>query len=347
MEITEEQFEEKFKNLPERFREMVFSADVDDTVGELSRLYGLLGEEKREALKGGVVLLLVGLSTGEDFIRDAKEKLAISQETAGKIFLDVTDLILNPIMNRFYWRGETEEKERAELTPEEEKEIEKSIEADKLIDKTYASMEPTPGVATSSDELKEAIDHLDFGTIIPTLGEKYGLTIIKQGLLERKIKLLITGNLSASDFERQMQSELGLNPEQAKNIINDINQFVLTPVRMAYLGMEEEAPSPSQERAGVRLEQTSFAPTGVVGAPSPEEKNVGDEIRVEAERKKILEGIESPTKISGVKTVADILKEEKTKNLVEQKMAGAFSLPKEETDYSMRKIDPYREQPDK
>ena len=98
------------------------------------------------------------------------------------------------------------------------------------------------------EELKEIISSIDFATIIPTLGEKYSLTIDKQGILHGQISLLMLGAISVGDFESELQSELGLSPEQAEKLLLDVDEFVLTPGRMAYLGMGEEGEEVNQER---------------------------------------------------------------------------------------------------
>lgn len=179
--------------------------------------------------------------------------------------------------------------------------------------------------ASLPEELKEIISGIDFATIIPGLGEKYGLNIEKQGILHTKINMLILGVITPDEFEGAMKSELKLSQEQAEKILLDADELILAPIRQEYMGVGEEeeeiakeTPSQSPPYQGEKEETPSLIREGVGGGFK-----------------------ETQTKL-GIKTMADILKEEQAKNPL-----SSTGLPKTVTDYSMPKItDPYKEKID-
>jgi len=104
--ITPEQIETMFEKMPERIREQVLNSSFDDTIKQLSTSYQF-NEEQERTLSGQTTMLVAGLLTGEEFIKNIKDLANADQKTAEIIFIDVTEFILNPIMDRYYYR-ETE-----------------------------------------------------------------------------------------------------------------------------------------------------------------------------------------------------------------------------------------------
>ena len=135
--VTPEQIETMFEKMPERIREQVLNSSFDDTIKQLSTSYQF--DEKQEGtLKGQTILLVAGFLTGEEFIKNIKDLANVDQKTAEIIFIDVTEFILNPIMDRYYYRetepasaegyGEVKEEEGGEASRQSNSPQKKKLE---------------------------------------------------------------------------------------------------------------------------------------------------------------------------------------------------------------------------
>ena len=156
--VTPEQIETMFENMPERIREQVLNSSFDDTIKQLSTSYQF--DEKQEGtLKGQTILLVAGLLTGEEFIKNIRDLTKVDQKTAEIIFIDVTEFILNPIMDRYYYR-ETEEEEGGEVvqfTPEEEAGIEEKVNMRMKMKQALLGTNPREYQANGREEISSAL----------------------------------------------------------------------------------------------------------------------------------------------------------------------------------------------
>ncbi len=66
---------------------------------------------------------------------------------------------------------------------------------------------------------------------ITMIGEKYSLMIDEQGELAAEIRDVVTGFKSAKNLLNDLKDRLEIDNEKANNIISDINQEILIPIR--------------------------------------------------------------------------------------------------------------------
>jgi len=90
--LTEEQILEKYEKLPNDLKEAIFGAEVTEAVNGIGGKYNLhidkIGELANET---GMVML--GMVSPKDFIRNLSERLEVNMETAGKIASDVNSQV--------------------------------------------------------------------------------------------------------------------------------------------------------------------------------------------------------------------------------------------------------------
>jgi len=156
--VTPEQIETMFEKMPERIREQVLNSSFDDTIKQLSTSYQF-NEEQERTLSGQTTMLVAGLLTGEEFIKNIKDLTKVDQKTAEIIFIDVTEFILNPIMDRYYYR-ETEEEEGGEavqFTPEEEAGIEEKVNMRMKMKQALLGTNPREYQANGREEISSAL----------------------------------------------------------------------------------------------------------------------------------------------------------------------------------------------
>ena len=79
MTITREQLEEKYKGLPQDVKDVVFSADVEDEVGQIGKKYELHIDQMGELMEE-VELVMLGITHYSNFIPNIGERLGISDK---------------------------------------------------------------------------------------------------------------------------------------------------------------------------------------------------------------------------------------------------------------------------
>ncbi len=207
-------------------------------------------------------------------------------------------------------------------------------ETENLIKEQFAKLPP---------EIRQAVASFDWESKVQEIGQKNSLHVDKLATLQDEIFLVIIGLVYPDDFINQIKSRLGLPDDKIKTIVNDSNEMIFRPIREALVKIYDE------EFKDANLETTEEEMSTVDSVH--EETRPADAQGYGMAREDLLRAIENPPRTESIKIVSD-------------KMAGNFSLPKVETDYSIMKpaaapgsgeakeetanapkIDPYRERP--
>ena len=173
-----------------------------------------------------------------------------------------------------------------------------------------------------SKETKDAIEKSDYQTKIYDIGKKHNLTIYQMGVFGESVINVMLGVILPNKFEDSLK-RLELPEEKTTEIVNDVNEQILRKIR------EELMKNINRNNTEKALE-----------TKSPDE---------------ILQNLESREELLG-----KIENPPKTPSILTQKLSGSFSIPKVETDYSLKnlqssntqnettvkKVDPYREIPE-
>ena len=208
------------------------------------------------------------------------------------------------------------------------------------------------------DSLPESIQELivssNYQDTLIELGKKYQLNVEQMGILERETTLVMMGLTPTKDFETELTRELNVDKIKGNQIVTEINEKIFLTIRdLLKLMYTPEGEEPS-------VEETPEEPKKI-------ENNLES-------REELLEKIENPDSIKPITNYELRIdkKEEETKlitndqlritsekespkSILEQKLSGAFQIPKTETNHSLNnlssdkkpndvpKIDPYRE----
>ena len=173
-----------------------------------------------------------------------------------------------------------------------------------------------------SKETKDAIEKSDYQTKIYDIGKKHNLTIYQMGVFGESVINVMLGVILPNKFEDSLK-RLELPAEKTTELVNDVNEQILRKIR------EELMKNINRNNTEKALE-----------TKSPDE---------------ILQNLESREELLG-----KIENPPKTPSILTQKLSGSFSIPKVETDYSLKnlqssntqnettvkKVDPYREIPE-
>ena len=83
------------------------------------------------------------------------------------------------------------------------------------------------------EDLKQAIYSEDIALKLFELGRKYGITIEKNGFLAEEVGYLMLGLSRPEDFPKYVKERLDFNDEETVEVVKDINQLILYPLRQA------------------------------------------------------------------------------------------------------------------
>jgi hypothetical protein len=169
--------------------------------------------------------------------------------------------------------------------------------------------------------IQEAILSSDYENTIVELGKKYGLTVEQMGTLEQETTLVMMGLTKTKDFEDELISEMHIDQAKSSQITKDINDQIFLRVRdLLKLMNTEEGEEPTLEDDSVK------APEKPVFQPSINSQSVPPAIM--AGEEKILAS-------SGIEVVPEGIP---AKNIAESKLSDTFTIPKKETEYSLKNL---------
>ncbi len=226
------------------------------------------------------------------------------------------------------------------------------------------------------EDIQNTITGSEYQMKLYELAKERKLTYEALGTLELETTMVLLGMTKPEDFRDELQIELKMNDADIDGLVAALNDRVFAPIRQSiqkvyearkepesYLSDEKTVAPAAATPAPVRMTPQQQAQSSVLqsnekavlersGVVLNETKPAAPEIvQQKTDRSDILKKIENP---SSVVTAPP------SGNIIANKLGGTFSVPKKETDYSMKKsetpgaistppatkpaADPYREQ---
>ena len=203
-----------------------------------------------------------------------------------------------------------------------------------------------------SEESRQAIDAVDWKTIILNMRAEKGYSFTQLEDLEIETELLLCGLLNPEDYPKELEKRMGIPKPKVDELVNEMNKKVFERIREE-LVKNIERKKVSEEK-GQPLENSS--------------KTLLDNGKSLESREELLEKIENPESINNYEL--RITNEKKpitndqlritnleNQSILGQKLSGTFQIPKTETDHSITNLskdtkpkipqaDPYREVPE-
>ena len=190
------------------------------------------------------------------------------------------------------------------------------------------------------DGVKNAILSSDYENSIVEIGKKHNLNVDQMGTLEQETTLVMMGITKTKEFEIELGGQLKeVDRAKISQIIADVNEKIFLHIRdlLKLMNTEPgEEPSVDEEPTAMKMapEIKTSIPimTPVKTAPEPKTIVAGEQ--------KILES-------SGIEVMPENTAMPKT--IMQDKMTETFTIPKKETDYSLKNLsggagnDPYHE----
>ncbi len=194
----------------EHIKELLFSPELDETINEMARKYGL-GEQGEVYLEQSVRVLLLGIIDSSEFMSYFSNLADVDSTKAENVKADVRNLILAPL--REYEKTPSQAQPKFNLPQE-------------------------VSGTLSSEQVAQAAERI---------GRKYSLHVDKIGLLMDKTRAVLSGEIYVRDFISQLQQSLGVSEAQARMIADDTNVEIFSKVRDALRKMQE-APAGQREK---------------------------------------------------------------------------------------------------
>jgi hypothetical protein len=236
------------------------------------------------------------------------------------------------------------------------------------------------------EDLKAALASADFEKSMQVIGGKYGLHVDTLGLLMTETNMLMLGFTHPNDFVQKVKDHLGLPEDKVTDIVGDINDLILRPIKDSLMKIHSE-PAEYQQEALPAEAPRPFTQEEIdaliKGEPKEAELETGPtdnlqqtlDVKEEEvlrktgiefegmeshfEEDKLLEEKKEREKIVEMRPVqaepANPVSVTLERNVIEEKMSGAFRLPPEISEQTLpnisktaeverhQAIDPYRE----
>jgi hypothetical protein len=215
------------------------------------------------------------------------------------------------------------------------------------------------------EESLNAIDSVDWRSVILEMKEKKGYTFEQLGDLEIETELVIYGLITPEEFLKQITAKLKLTPDQANMLVEEMNLLVFKKIKDALVRNIERKRDASAPTIRAKI------------LPNDNDNSVLKEVGIQLDEVKETPGDFTPLAERGLEGEADMLKKIENPSLIKntprepaatpilaQKLTGSFKLPSTETDHSqaeasikkamstptvtapLPKIDPYRMNPE-
>jgi len=212
--------------------------------------------------------------------------------------------------------------------------------------------------ANLSEEIKNAINAVDWRATVLGMREKKGYSFSQLEDLEIETELLLYGLLKPEDYQQELETKMKISKEESNELVNQLNELVFNKIRNELVKSSEtrkipvisekqakssEVGSPDASKEAFREEKESNKVLDQSGIQiiSEEKKEEKPEIQTE-KREDMLKKVENPEP-----TEIKI----QTPSFLDQKLGSSFKIPSTETKYpdttkhspiGSTKTDPYR-----
>jgi hypothetical protein len=120
-------------------------------------------------------------------------------------------------------------------------------------------------------DVRDAALSAQLGEHLREIGQKHNLHIDQIGKLEDEAMLVMLGFFDPAQFNKQLEEQLAVTPENASAIAADVNSAVFAPIReslMHFLDMKRSSTTTSTPTASPTQSSPS-APTTYIAPPTP------------------------------------------------------------------------------
>lgn len=188
---------------------------------------------------------------------------------------------------------------------------------------------------TMPQESLNAIDAVDWRKVILDMKERKGYTFEQLGDLEIETELLLCGLINPLNYPKELENRMKISAEEAKMLVNEMNEFVFKKVRALLVKNIEETKlsAPPTIRAKILNNDDTMLKDMGIEINKTEEKRDILEITPASERNlegagEMLKDIENP----------NLIKKAPAESMLAQKLGGSFKMPGKQTDYTINNI---------
>jgi hypothetical protein len=179
-----------------------------NTIEELRTKYTLT-EEQVGFLATETTLALLGIIPITEYESGILKKFTQTKEVADSIIKELRDKIFTPITS----------------------DLARTHEENITLGKRANPLNIHPLLTTLPEELQEAIKKSDYQKNLYTISTRHKLPIDKMSFLEETTVAFMAGNMSPSDYEQKLIDGLGVNRDETKTIVDEVNKEVLLVIR--------------------------------------------------------------------------------------------------------------------
>lgn len=293
---------EYYLKLPAKAQTFFSSMKWVDTLQNISKKYTLSGEQN-QTLGTETTLLLLGITSFEQYVESIKKDITLPEDALNKILGEVEESVLKDV------KSDIEQAYASNIK--------------KLEDELAPDLDPA--FVNLPKELQEAIAQSDYQKKLYEIGTKNKLRIDKMGKLEEVTIKFMKGGISPSQYENQLALEIDIEASLARAIAEEVNESILKTIREIMKSQMVTGASDGKGESNIdrevplppyaKLYDNKYLPDAVI------EKNKPDKI-LQGEKGGVIFENSSTTKESPIRTT------EKIPPITEAKAPETTNIPK-------------------
>lgn len=207
-----------YSKLPQDLQEVFSKMEWLDALTKLSTKYQL-NDTQLETLTTETTLALLGIIKLEEYEEAIRSEVVPAAGDIDGLVTEINNLIFRNWQNTL---ASAYNKNFEDLAVDQIKE-----ELDERFEKLPA-------------ETKESILDINYHGKLYAISQKYNLTVEQMGEFEGVTTDLIVGTIKSDRFEEEIQRNVGTNPETTRNLVGEVNEKILRPLRLVMEGVKEE-----------------------------------------------------------------------------------------------------------
>ena len=224
---------EQWSKMPKQMQDAISKSGWSEKLKEIGNQQKL-SEEEVGKLETEIMLFLLGVTHGGDFLSVLKENLKWDDKKAIKICDIVNSEIINKIIELAKADGMPEPAER-KLTPEQEIELKALDELDEKANPEEAPSEEEATMVERYNILPKSIQNIlsnpETQIKIKNIGDELGLTSENLSLIENEITLALLGSIKTEEIKDDLKAKGKFSEEIAQKIFEMMENNILNSVK--------------------------------------------------------------------------------------------------------------------
>jgi len=314
---TEQIIKDQLNKLPAEMASIFFDQELPKKILSVGKSFNL-NDEQIKKLETETYLLILGLTSPEDYQNELKEQIGVEEDVSERVCDSIEKILPEGTIDKL---ADFCKNDKNEITDDD---ISHKIPPENI---SYDSR-----FLTLPQELQNAIARSDWKNKLYGIAQNHKLNIEQMGILEDVTAQVILNTVHGDQYENTLIGKLNISGEEAGKIAGEVNESILKSIREIEMSSKKQVVSSTEQVVGSKENANTEE------IPLPPYVRVSSKQNVERSKEKI----NSMEQVVGSKENANT--ENKPINPLEEKLMRPTISTQNIPNNSAPKVDPYREQ---